>query len=350
MNILKNTNKQSFFALDIGTTAVRVLQLEGGELPKRLKSYASVPIAPDTAASESEKSGQALQNAVLEAVKAANISEKQVVAGFASHRIFSAVADFPSLGQKELSKTISYQLDDYIPMPADEVKYDWSVLGPSPKNQDDVEVLITTINHEFAEKRLDLLESAGFDVIAFEPDPLGLARSLVSKDSSDPCFIVDIGHQATDLVATIGNVPRVIRSVPIGGQTFIKTVAQNLNLEEDQAREFVFKFGMTTDKVEGRVYNALKGTADSLVSEIQRSIKFFGDRYTQNQIQRIITSGRSSYLPNLPLYIANETGINVEIGNPWQNTLYSSSLHNDLMSLSAEYAVAVGLGLRLEGE
>jgi len=128
----------------------------------------------------------------------------------------------------------------------------------------------------------------------------------------------------------------------------VKAAVQNLNIDENQAQEFVFKFGLSQSKLEGQVYNAIISTVDLLMSDIDKSIKFFQARYKDVKIEKIIMTGGASSLPEFPLYIANKFGINVEIGNAWANVQYTPDRQNELMALSNHFAVAVGLAERRE--
>jgi type IV pilus assembly protein PilM len=124
-----------------------------------------------------------------------------------------------------------------------------------------------------------MLESIGLNVIAFEPDSFALARALTAADSQLPQMVIDVGNRATDLVVVASGAPRLIRSIQTGSESIVRTAAQNLNVYDKQAEQFVFKFGLGKDKLEGRVYEAVIGTVDVLTAEIEKSIKFFQTRY-----------------------------------------------------------------------
>jgi Tfp pilus assembly PilM family ATPase len=79
---------------------------------------------------------------------------------------------------------------------------------------------------------------------------------------------------------------------------------------------------------------------------VKKSITFFSSRYNGVKIERVIVTGVGSTIPELPLRVANKTGIQVEIGNPWMNTTYPSTVHNELMAVSSSFAVAAGLAER----
>jgi Tfp pilus assembly PilM family ATPase len=126
----------------------------------------------------------------------------------------------------------------------------------------------------------------------------------------------------------------------------IQSAAKYLGVDQNQANQFVFKFGLGKDKLEGQVYNAIIGTIDSLVGEIQKSIQFFEGRYPTAKIEHVIVTGGASTLPEFPLYIANKFGLNVEIGNAWRNVSYPASQQNELTAMSNHFAIAVGLAER----
>jgi Tfp pilus assembly PilM family ATPase len=58
-----------FFGLDIGTTAIRLVQLRGNSQPKALIKYAYVPVASKIALSDSKADQQKLAETISELVK-----------------------------------------------------------------------------------------------------------------------------------------------------------------------------------------------------------------------------------------------------------------------------------------
>lgn len=338
----------SFFGLDIGTTAVRVVQLRGNGPVKSLVQYAYVPVDSKLVLSDSKTDQQRLSQIIRELLEQARMTTRNVAVGIPSQRVFTGVVDFDRLPQAELAKAIRYQADSLIPTPLEKSKIDWAVIGDSPKDKTKVEVLLSSVENDFVEQRLDMLESIGLEVIAFEPDNLALTRALVAQDSPLPQMVLDIGSKNTDLVVTMNGAPRLTRSIPTGAESIIRAAAQNLNIDDKQARQFVFKFGLSREKLEGRIHDAIIATVDLLTGEIDKSIKFFQSRYPDAPISRIIVTGGASALPEFPLYLANKFAIEVEIGNSWRNVSFSPERQNELLAVSNHFGVAAGLAEREE--
>jgi type IV pilus assembly protein PilM len=337
-----------FFGLDIGTTAIRVVQLKGSGLVKVLDRYGEAPLQGTLAISDAKPDRQKVAQEIHNLVKQTGITTKNVAVNLPSSHVFTAVADLNKMTDDELTKTIRYQAQTFIPTPLAQSKIDWAVIGPSPKDAAKVEVLLSSVSNDFIEARMDMLEAAGLNVVAFEPDSMALARALVPSDAAGPEMVLDVGSSSTDLVITMGGVPRLTRAIPTGSQAIIRSAVQSLNVEPAQAEQFVFKFGLGKDKLEGQVYNAIIGIVDGLMNEIEKSIAFFQGRYTNMRLDRIIVTGGASALPEFPLYIANKFGLNVEIGNAWRNVSFPPARQNELLSISNHFAVAVGLAERAE--
>lgn len=338
-----------FFALDIGSSAIRVVQLKGAGGNKSLVRYGAVPIDVKLALSDAKGDRVRVAQLITELVSKAGISTKNVVVGIPSNKTYVTVVDMPKMSQQEMASTVKYQADQYIPMAADESKLDFSVIGDSPAEQNKVEVLLASVSNKYSEERLDMLESIGLNVIALEPDTLALARALAGVGSSGGQMIVDIGVYSSDIVVTLGGVPRLVRTIPTGRQAIIKSAMQNLNIDENQASQFIYKFGLDRTKLEGQIERAVASTVEIITSEVQKSIKFFNTRYQNNALSGIITSGAAAEIPGFHQKLSEVTGgMAVQAGNSWQNVSYSQGMHEQLMSVNSQFAVAVGLAERIE--
>jgi type IV pilus assembly protein PilM len=323
--------------------------LQGSGPVKTLAKYAYVPIDNKIAMSDSAADKQKLVDVLQDLLAQARVSTRNVVVGIPSQRVFTTVADFDRLSPSELAQTIKYQADSLIPTPMADSTLDWAQIGDSPVDKNKVEVLLSSVNNDFVEARLDMLEVLGLNVIAFEPDNLALVRAMLAPEIAAPQMVLDIGNLTSDLVISMNGAPRLTRAIPTGSEAFLKAAMQNLNIDQNQAQQFLSKFGLSKDKLEGQIHQAIIGTVDVLMAEIEKSIKFFQTRYGEGlKIERIVVTGGASTLPEFPLYIANKFGISVEIGNAWRNVSFAADRQNELLAVSSHFGVAAGLAERNE--
>lgn len=345
MKILKGVG--DFFALDIGTNAVRVVQLNGSAKDGwSLQNYGYAPVDMKITSSDSPEAKRRLGEIIMTAVGQSGIKTKNVAIGLPSSKTFTTVIDVPSLSDRELNSTIKYQIDKYIPMSIEDAKVDWAVLGQSLHDPSQQEVLLASTANSYAEQQLEFVESLGLNVIAAEPDPIAMIRSLLPAGISDARLIIDMGEQSTDLAITYGDSPRLVRTIPTGLRTLVKAATQNLNVQDDQARQFILKFGLATDRLEGQVYRALESVLDGFSSELTKSVKFFQTRYPNTPVGGILLSGYASVIPRFGDYISSRSSINSVAANPWQKVKVSGNDQQQLASVASEFAAAVGLAQR----
>jgi len=159
-------------------------------------------------------------------------------------------------------------------------------------------------------------------------------------------LIIDVGEQSTDLAITFGGSPRLVRTIPMGVRSLIKAAVQNLNVQEDQARQFILKFGLAPDRLEGQVYRAIESTLESFAAELTKSIKFFQTRYPNTPVGGILLSGFSAIVPQFGNYVTAKTGIPSTVANPWQRVSVSQQDQQQLMTVASEFATVIGLAQR----
>lgn len=337
----------SFFALDIGTTAIRLVQLSGDAAHGwNLQKFAYVPVERRILEDGSAVGARRLGETVLGAIKQAGITTKNVAVGMPASKTFTTIVKVENQPEDELLNTVKYQLDKYIPMALDEATVSYVSLGVSPNDPSKAEILISSTAVDFAEARLEMIESFGLNVIAQEPESLAMARALMPVGATDARLIIDLGEHSTDLVMMYQRVPRLVRSIPGGFASLIRTVVSALGVKEEQARQFILKFGLAQDKVEGQVFRALDSNLESFASELGRSIRFFQSEYMNAPVGGIILSGFAGMIPFIAEYIEAKTNVPTTQGNPWQLVRVSPEQQQVLQPVASEFAVAIGLAER----
>jgi len=343
MGILSSDS--NYFGLDIGTTAVRLVQLK--KLPgiqPSLVTYGDVPLPHELMMSDSQIDEDKIAQIIAGLVRDTKVTTKAVVAGLASSQAFATVITTPKLSPADLSKAMKLQAEQYIPMAVDSAKVDWQIVGPG-KNDQEMQVLLVAAPNSAVNKVLNIIQKAGLELSALELNAVAVTRSLM-PNLDIAVLILDVGSSTTDITIVHQQAPKLIRSVNVGGMTFQRSVEQSLGLESDQATQFLHNFGLTKTKLEGQVLKAVKPSLDSLTDEIDRSIKFFASQNEGVKLEKVILTGGTSRLPELQSYIANATQLPVEMGNSWVGVSYPASLQDKLMGISLDYSVAIGLAQR----
>jgi type IV pilus assembly protein PilM len=336
-----------FFASDIGTNSIRLIQLSGdAERGWALEKYAYVPVDPKIVLDNSTIGKRKLAETILGAKEQAGITTKNVALGLPARKTYTSIVEVPNAPKSEVGKTLKYGIDQYIPMAVEEAKVDFAVLGVSPNDQMKAEILISSTAKEYAEEKMESIESLGLNVIAQEPEPIAMARALAPVGMADGRMLIDLGEKSTDLVVIFQGAPRLVRSIPGGLSQFIDTVATTLSVSQDQARQYILKYGLAKDKLDGQVFKALDSLLETFAMELTKSVRFFQTKYIGAQVGGIVLSGFAGIIPFIAEYIEVKTGIPTIQGNPWQYVRVTPEQQQALLPVASEFAVAIGLAER----
>ena len=208
------------------------------------------------------------------------------------------------------------------------------------------EILVSSVSRDYAESTMEMIEKTGLNIIAMEPEPLAMARSLAIPGAIDATMIVDFGEKSSDIVIVYKNQPRLVRSIPGGFSVLVKAIANGLNVREDQAKQFILKFGLDESQVEGQVFRILNTHLDNFASELTKSVRFFNAKYLGGKVGGIVLTGYASMTPLFSEYIEAKTAIATMKGNPWQLVRTTAEQQRILAPVASEFAVAIGLSER----
>lgn len=345
MNLLHGVGE--FFSLDIGTNSMRIVQLAGSaQHGWTLVNYAYVPVNPQLVQDSSDLGRKRLGEAIVNAATQAGIKTKNIALGLAAGKTFTSVVETETLPEKELQKSFRYEMDKYVPMPLSEAKADFVILGPGLNDPTKTEVLLSSASKEYVESMMEMVEKAGLNVIAMEPEPLAMARALNTPGAIDANMIVDFGEESTDLVIMYKDKPRLVRTIPGGMSLFANAIAASLGMDVKQARKYMLESGFAAGQYGEQIMGALGSQLDAYASELVKSIKFFQTKYLGAKVGGIVLSDYASIIPAFPEYIETKTGVSVMKGNPWQFVRMSSEQQKALAGVSCEFAVAIGLSER----
>lgn len=343
--------KQSYVGIDIGSAGIKAVQLGLENQRPRLMTYGYIEQANDIIKSDSAASRDVVVNALKSLLRESHISTPKAVAALPSFTVFSSIISLPMMSRKELNSAVRWEAKKFVPMPIDDLVLDWKLLkenqepkaGPqAPKN---LRVLITAAPKSLVRRYIEVFKAAGLQITDLETEALALERSLIGTDPA-PVMIVDIGAMATDIAVVVDGIPMINRSIDVGGNTMTKSIAQSLNVDLDRAEQFKRDFGITTaQSVVSQVPKTVEFVISSIVNEIRFVLNLYRSQGT-GPIQRIVLSGGSSYLLNLPAYLEKTLSIKTFIGDPWARVVYPVELKPALQEIGPKMAVAIGLAMR----
>lgn len=377
------SSPQSYLGIDFDTTSVKMVELknEGGR--PRLTTYGYLDKEIDKIVSESHK-GDHEQTAkmIKQVCRQAKITTTKVITALPAFSVFSSILNLPAMSKKDLTSAVKWEAKKVIPLPIEDMILDWKILEDIPasksldqkgnseeSDENDIEkeeknpkekgflkispknkkqytkILLTAAPKDLVKRYINIFKSAGLNLLSLDTESFALIRSLVGNDKT-AMMIIDIGSVVTNISVIVNGVPILNRSIDVGGLTISKAIANSLNVNLARAEQFKYDIGMSPERRgQGSVPKTIEGSLIPIVDELRYSLNLYKNQGQKN-IEKIILTGGSSMLLNLPEYLSNLLGLRVFLGDPWARVIYPEELKPVLDEIGPRYSVAIGLAMR----
>ena len=115
-----NIGVGNFFALDVGTDALRMVELSKTGQGWALEHFAYVQVSRQILQDSSDAGRRRLGETIKQAAEQAGIKTKKIAIGLPSSKTFTTIIEIPTQDAKSMDKIIKYHEDQYIPMPIDD--------------------------------------------------------------------------------------------------------------------------------------------------------------------------------------------------------------------------------------
>ena len=114
--------------LDIGATAVRAAELQGGDTPVVVRA-AQVPLPEGAVEAGEIRQPELVSEALRELWQRGGFKSRQVYMGVGNQRVVVREIALPWLPEKELRASLGFQAQEFIPMPVEDAVLDFDPLG-----------------------------------------------------------------------------------------------------------------------------------------------------------------------------------------------------------------------------
>ncbi len=390
MALFGNDQPKSFVGVDIGNSAVKIVELEGVGNRAKLVTYGYLEQDNEIIRTDSPQA-RANSIAALSSVFAqSNVRSTQVIASLPSYAVFTSIIHLPRMNKKELATAVQWEAKKFVPMPLSEMVLDWKILdenafrstyvsagGPNPteqgmmsqspmspvmhaanapatiesKEQSFYKILLTAAPKDLVTRYVEIFKAAKLNLIGLETESFAAERALIGNDPN-PVMIIDMGAVATNFSIVVDGVPIIHRSIDIAGNTITKSIANSMNIPVDQAEQFKRDFGLTAQPTQPGTANTgvvvprhIEALMAAVMNEIQYVLNLYQSQ-TNGPIEKIVLTGGSSWLPHIVEYMRDRLQAKVFIGDPWAHVMYPDPLRDVLIQVGPRLSVAIGLAMR----
>jgi type IV pilus assembly protein PilM len=332
------------FGLDIGYGSLKVMQIDSGT-KHNVVGYGAATFDPkavqDGVVVDLEGVAKATKELFANGLTG-DITTRRVILSVPAAHAFNRNVHLPNLSKKELEQAVTQEVDQYVPVPNNELYTDFTKIRSGAEES---EYLVVAAPKKIVDSHMQLAQILGLEVVGVQTTIDASGRLfLQSEDSHVPTVLIDFGSNSADL--TIYDQGLIVTgTVPVGGDQFTRLIASTLNVTHQEAHIIKTKYGLGVSKKQKQITEGLTSTLEQITKEIRRMIRYYEERSgSEQKVTQVVTMGGGANMPGLSDFITEALRIPTRACDPWQN-LHFHRLQPPNAAEKSMYVTAAGLAL-----
>jgi type IV pilus assembly protein PilM len=361
------TRTKTVVGLDIGSSAVKAVELKTVGKGYRVSAFGTEPIPLDSMVDGAIVDGPAVADAIRRLLDRHPFKSKDIAASLSGNAVIVKKISVPTMTDAELADSIYWEAEPHIPFDIQDVNLDYQILNvggaasggavrgaAGGASGGTMEVLLVAAKKDRITDYAGVIVQAGRVPVVVDVDVFALQNAYENNYGLEPNAVVvllNAGASAMNINILAGDQSLFTRDISIGGNAYTEAVQKELNLPFDRAE--LLKKG---EPVEGATYEealpVLHAMTENVLREILKTFDFFKTTASSDRIDRVLLSGGSSRVDGFAKALEERFDTPVEMFDPFRRIAFEPLKFGmgDLESIRPTAAVAVGLALRRVGD
>jgi type IV pilus assembly protein PilM len=350
------TKSRSVVGLDIGSSAIKAIELKASGKGYRVAAFATEAVPPDSIVDGAIIDGTAVAEAIRRVFQSKAFKTKEVAASLSGNAVIVKKISLPMMTANELDESIYWEAEQYIPFDIQDVNLDYQVLdaGNGPDAKGTMDVLLVAAKKEKIADYTGVIAQAGRTPVVVDVDAFALQNAYELNYGFEPGTVVvllNAGASAININIIANSQSVFTRDISLAGNAYTEAVQRELNLPFESAE--LLKKGTPVD---GATFEdavpVLRAMTENVLLEVQKTFDFFKATASTDHIDRIMLSGGASRVEGFAEALQDRFGTPVEMFDPFRRVNLDAKKFSGEQreTFSPTAAVAVGLALRRAGD
>ena len=361
--------------LDIGSTAVRAVELKAGKKGKlNLLRFHEIPLPPSAVIRGEVVEPEVVASALKKLWSEGKFKSKNVVLGIGNERILVRDLSVPKMSLKHIRESLPFQIQSMLQMPLEDSLLDFYPVSESTGEHG------STVNGLLiaAEKReilgnIRAAERAGLIPVEVDLIPFALNRLLVHRPQVNGIVaLIDVGGNTTSIIIANHGVPLFVRIIPAGGDDLTQALIAGLDITYEKAEELKrvlnYRIESTSDvdpiskaspcgcarcvaefasANDSGALEILHTVTSELLGSLRSTVNYFNNTRPGESVAEVLLTGGGAQLSGLAASLSEMTHIPVTVADPFALITLSRKLKDaKLQENQASISVSLALALR----
>jgi type IV pilus assembly protein PilM len=347
----------SLVAIDIGSSAIKMLELSGNAKRRRLKNFAVEPLPKGAIEHGLFVDPIAITDVLKKMVKQMGVKGRRTAVSISGAGamikkvVINAGKDATVMEQVDFHASQAFQID-----PA-EMYYDHAEMGLAPNGSDGVEVLLVGARREIVEQYVTVIKEAGMQLGIVEAGALSLVNMFeVNYGVIDGLVaVISIGASSTSVIFIDRGRVLYNHELGMGGDAFTAAIAQTMNMAWEAAESLKISAAASQADLPAEFQRIMAETNNTMSNEMRQVFSFFAsssDAEGCGPVKHAFLIGGGSRTLGIDAALATAVGVPIHLANPFQNIEIDERKFklDRVMGLGPMFGVSIGLGTRSKGD
>lgn len=361
LNLFKGGTGDSAVGIDIGSSAIKVVEIKKRAGKAVLETYGSIALGSYAEVDVGRVTNLPIEKiveALKEVLKQSGVTTTSSAFSIPVQSSLIFTIALPSqVRESEISSIVPTEARKYIPVPITEVSLDYFILPQkessfeeannpelSPVLPEKTEVLVVAIQNDAVSKYRSIVSECNLEAGFFEIEVFSSVRANFEHELS-LVLLMDFGASSTKLSLVEFGMVKSHHTINRGGADISASIAQSLNIPFPKAEEMKKDYGLFENPIEKSLADIIKVHIDYIFSETNNVLLGYEKKYNRT-ISKVIFTGGGSLLKGLKEIASNNFRAEIETGHPFSKVGAPEFLGKVLETTGPEFAVALGLALR----
>ncbi len=382
--------EQSVLGIDIGSSAIKVVQIKNKRGRIVLETYGELSLGPYAGIEVGRATNltpEKLSEALRDILREAKTTSMSAGTALPLSSSLISFATLPQVPEKQLADMITIEARKYIPVPMNEVMLDWSLIpredsfgtdegnteqqskepeivfnkdlnrdiqrpggtgatkeiqkSPSPQTQD---VLIVAILNEYINNYQMIMNTIEVKTSFYEIELFSSIRAVIDQ-GIQAVMIVDMGARSTKLYIVERGILRSSHIINKGSQDITLALSKALSLGINEAENLKRNYGLKGGPEYKDLTEIITINLDYIFYEANATLLNYQRKYNKN-IAKIVLTGGGVLLKGFIDLAKISFQTEVVRANPFGKLETPAFLAPQFAEAGPEFAVAIGVALR----
>ncbi len=262
-----------------------------------------------------------IKESLVQLMKNNKMKTKNTIISIESTKIITREIIIPSVKKQEISSTIRFQLEQYLPVVIDDYIVEYILLEEfEEEGIKKMKFSVTVIPKDVVEEYLDLLKDLKLKPLAMDKHSNAISKLFIKDTeinkeefkSDETVAVIDMGHKHINVNLIKDGKSLFSRLITKGGNNISMDIANSFNISIEEADSIKTNYRIN-DKIDNlkrqMIEDIIKSTISDWVNEMNRIFQYYLSRDRKNIINKIYIYGGSSNLENVVQQIEDELNI-----------------------------------------